>query len=247
MIKEILYFDNSERQNIDQILSISIKKAEEQGIRHAVVAWSSGYTARRFLDITRNLNNKINLTVVTNAKGAIMPFVITPADNTETRKWKEDQINRGIKGTFISISDETRLELEKQGVNGYYVPDYLNLGEPLALRDEQAARRAKLAPFGVGEHLRPLDIDAGVDLSLLTIISQGFRVCYGCTLLAVKNGFIPEGVLVLAIGGKATAVIIQSGSDAKTCLVKEIIGFERGSSWNERSASKTGINLHEQA
>ncbi|MBN1188121.1 MAG: hypothetical protein JXA46_00060 [Dehalococcoidales bacterium] len=243
MIKEVLYFDTPERRNTDEILSISIRRAEELRIHHAVIAWSSGYTAMKFLEMSRNLQNKINLTVVTNAKGAIMPFIISQADNAETRKWKEEQISKGILGTFISITDETRRELEKEGVKVYYVPDYLNVGEPLALRNEQAARRAKLAPFGVAEHLRPLDIDAGVDLSLLTVISQGFRVCFGCTLLAVKNGLIPEGELVLTIAGKATALIILSGPEAKTCLVKEILGFERGSSWTERDTSKTGVNL----
>jgi hypothetical protein len=241
-MKEILYFDKPERQNIDEIIKVSIKRGEELGIHKAVIAWSSGYTTRKFMEMSRRAEYKTDITVVTNAKGAIMPFIISPADNAETREWKEAQIKRGIKGTFISISDDTRRELEKEGVKVYYVPDYLNFGEPLALHEEQAARRSKLAPFGVADHLRPLDIDAGVDLSLFTIISQGFRVCLGCTILAVKNGLVPQGALVLAIGGRATALILQASSEAKTCLVKEIIGFERGSSWTERSSSQSGVN-----
>ncbi len=237
MTNEILYFDKPERKNIDEIIKISIKRAEELGIHKAVIAWSSGYTTRKFIEISRQAEYKTDITVVTNAKGVIMPFIISPADNSETREWKEEQLKRGIKGTFISISDDTRRELEKEGVKVYYVPDYLNFGEPLALHEEQAARRSKLAPFGVADHLRPLDIDAGVDLSLFTIISQGFRVCLGCTILAAKNGLVPHGELVLAIGGKATALILQASSEPKNCLVKEIIGFERGSSWTERGAS----------
>ena len=242
MIKEILYFDKPERQNIDEIIRVSIKRAQDLGIHHAVIAWSSGYTTRKFLEMIRRAKDKMDITVVTNAKGAIMPFIISPADNAETREWKEEQLKRGIKGTFISITDDTRQELEKEGVKVYYVPDYLNFGEPLALHEEQAARRSKLAPFGVADHLRPLDIDVGVDLSIFTVISQGFRVCVGCTVLAAKNGFIPEGELVLAIGGKATALVLQASSEAKTCLVKEIIGFERGSSWTERRSSQSGVN-----
>jgi hypothetical protein len=241
-MKEILYFDNPDRQNIDEIIKVSLKRGEELGIHKAVLAWSSGYTARKFMEMSRQAKYKTDITVVTNAKGAIMPFIISPADNTETREWKQEQLRRGIKGTFISITDDTRRELEKEGVKVYYVPDYLNFGEPLALREEQAARRSKLAPFGVADHLRPLDIDAGVDLSLFTIISQGFRVCLGCTILAAKNGLVPQGELVLAIGGKATALILQASSEAKTCLVKEIIGFERGSSWTERGSSQSGVN-----
>jgi hypothetical protein len=241
-MKEMLYFDKPERQNIDEIIKVSIKRAEDLGIHKAVLAWSSGYTTRKFMEMSRQANYKTDITVVTNAKGAIMPFILSPTDNTETREWKEEQLKRGIKGTFISISDDTRRELEKEGVKVYYVPDYLNFGEPLALHEEQAARRSKLAPFGVADHLRPLDIDAGVDLSLFTIISQGFRVCLGCTILAAKNGLVPQGELVLAIGGKATALILQASSEAKTCLVKEIIGFERGSSWTERGSSPSGVN-----
>jgi hypothetical protein len=242
MIKEILYFDNPDRQNIDEIIKVSIKRGEELGIHKAVLAWSSGYTTRKFMEMCRQAKYKTDITVVTNAKGAIMPFIISPADNTETREWKQEQIRKGINGTFISITDDTRQELEKEGVKVYYVPDYLNFGEPLALREEQAARRSKLAPFGVADHLRPLDIDAGADLSLFTTISQGFRVCLGCTILAVKNGLVPRGEPVLAIGGKATALILQASSEAKTCLVKEIIGFERGSSWTERGSSQSGVN-----
>jgi hypothetical protein len=242
MIKEILYFEKPDRQNIDEIIKVSIKRAEDLGIHKTVLAWSSGYTTRKFMEMIRQVKYKADITVVTNAKGAIMPFIISPADNAETREWKEEQIKKGIRGTFISITDDTRRELEKEGVKVYYVPDYLNFGEPLALHEEQAARRSKLAPFGVADHLRPLDIDAGVDLSLFTIISQGFRVCLGCTIVAVKNGLVPQGELVLAIGGKATALILQASSEAKTCLVKEIIGFERGSSWTERGSSKSGVN-----
>jgi hypothetical protein len=241
-MNEILYFDKPEHKNIDEIIKVSIKRAEDLGIHKTVLAWSSGYTTRKFMEVSRQTKYKSDITVITNAKGAIMPFIISPADNTETREWKEEQIKRGIKGTFISISDDTRRELEKEGVKVYYVPDYLNFGEPLALHEEQAARRSKLAPFGVADHLRPLDIDVGADLSLFTIISQGFRVCLGCTILAVKNGLVPRGEFVLAIGGKATALILQASSEAKTCLVKEIIGFERGSSWTERSSSQSGVN-----
>jgi hypothetical protein len=243
MKKDTLYFDTSDRKNIDEIIEVAIKRGEELGIHKAVLAWSSGYTTRKFMEMSRQAKYKMDITVITNAKEAIMPFIISSKDNAETREWKEEQIKRGIKGTYISISDDTRRELEKEGVKVYYVPDYLNFGEPLALHEEQAARRSKLAPFGVAEHLRPLDIDAGVDLSLFTIISQGFRVCLGCTILAVKNGLIPQGELILAIAGKATGLFLQASSEAKTCLVKEIIGFERGSSWTERNSSSSGVNL----
>jgi|WetSurMetagenome_2_1015567.scaffolds.fasta_scaffold370390_1 hypothetical protein len=242
MIKEMLYFDKPEIRNIDEMLKFSFKRAGDLGVHQAVIAWSSGYTARKFMEINRQADTKLNITVVTNTRGGVMPFVISPTDNSETKKWKEEQLKKGIKGVSVSISDETCQELEKEGVKVYYVPDYMNFGEPMALLQEQALRRSKLVPFGVAEHIRPLDIDVGVDLSMFTIISQGFRVCLGCTILAVKNGFILENTLVLALGGKATGLILQASSDPKTCLVKEILGFERGSSWSERNSSHSGIN-----
>jgi hypothetical protein len=228
-VRQIIYFDKPERSNTDKILEFASKRIEDLGIHHAVLAWSSGYTVRKFLEMTRNTKIRLGIVAVTNARGAKMPIVVRPVDDEETRKWKEEQLKKGITGTPISISDETRQDLEKQGVKVYYVPDYLNFGEPLALREEQALLRSKLAPFGIPEHLRPLDIDAGANLSILTAISQGFRVCIGCTVVAVKNGFIPEGEIVLSVGGMATALVLQAGSNTKTCLVKEIISLERSS------------------
>lgn len=236
-VKEILYFDKPDRLNTDEMVKFAKKRMETLGIRRVVIVWSSGYTFRKFQEMTKNAKLDLDIVAVTNPKGGALPIVIRPTDNEETRRRKEESIKKGITETFVSISDETREELEKEGIKVCYLKDYLNFGEPRALREEQSSNRAILAPFGIPQHLRPLDIDAGTDLSLLTIISQGFRVCIGCTVLAVKNGLIPEGETVLAIGGTATALILRASSNARTCLVKEIIGFERGSSWFEQDSS----------
>jgi hypothetical protein len=237
-VKEIVYFNKSDRMNTDKIMSFAHKKIEESGIRSAVIVYSSGYTLKKFQEVIKKANLALNIVVVTNAKGAKMPIIIGPNDDAETRKWKEEQLNKGITGIPLSISDETLEELEKEGIKVYYVPDYLGFGEPLALTDDGRLKREKLAPFMLNDNLRPLDIDVGVDLSLLTIISQGFRVCVGCTVLAVKAGLIKEGETVFALGGRATALILRASSEAKTCLVREIIGYERGSSWDERDLGK---------
>ena len=237
-VKEILYFDKPERTNSDEMVKFAKKRMDDLGIRNAVIVWSSGYTMRKFQEVIKA--EKLNVIAVTNpspnspAKGT-MPIIIRDTDDEETRKRKEEQIKQGITEISVTISDETREELEKEGIKVRYLNDDLILGEPLNLTDSNATRRDLLAPFGIPAHLRPLDIEVGTDLSILTIISQGFRVCVGCTVLAVKSGLIPEGELTLAIGGMSTALILRASSNARTCLVKEIIGFERGSSWFERS------------
>jgi hypothetical protein len=73
-----------------------------------------------------------------------------------------------------------------------------------------------------------------MDLSLLNIISMGFRVCVGIAVVSVRNGLVSEGKTVLSIagtgfagGGTDTAVILQAHSNAKACLVKEILGFPK--------------------
>lgn len=237
-VKEILYFDKPERTNSDEMVKFAKKRMDDLGVRNAVIVWSSGYTMRKFQEVIKG--EKLNVIAVTNpsphspAKGT-MPIIIRDTDDEATRKRKEEQLKQGITEISVTISDETREELEKEGIKVRYLNDDLILGEPLNLTDSNATRRDLLAPFGIPAHLRPLDIEVGTDLSILTIISQGVRVCVGCTVLAVKSGLIPEGELTLAIGGMSTALILRASSNARTCLVKEIIGFERGSSWFERS------------
>jgi hypothetical protein len=240
-IKEILYFDKSERKNTDEMVKFAKKRIDELGIKHVVIVWSSGYTLRKFQEVAKGA--KLNIVTVTNphpdsVSRGTLPIMIRPTDSEEEKKRKEELISKGITEQSVTISNETREELEKEGIKVCYLNDDLMLGEPLALGNEQTSRRARLEPFGLAPHIRPLDIDAGTDLSLLTIISQGFRVCVGCTVLAVKYGHIPEGEMVCAIGGVSTALILRAGSRAKTCIVKEIIGYERGSSHFERNPDR---------
>jgi hypothetical protein len=63
---------------------------------------------------------------------------------------------------------------------------------------------------------------------------MGFRVLVGITVVAVNSGFVSEGETVLSIsgtgfagGGADTAAILRASSNAKGCLVKEILGFPR--------------------
>lgn len=219
--KEILYFDTPSRSNTDEMVEFAIDRIQNSGIGHAVIVYSSGYTMQRFLEVIRREGINLNIVAVTNDQ--------------------KGKFKRGDQLVSIStISDEKREELGREGVKAYYVPNYFNFGEPLALSEDQQLVRSKLAPFVIPQDLRPLDLDAGCDLSFFTIISQGFRVALGCTVVATRAGLIPEGELTLAIGGTATALILRSSRDIKTCLVKEILGYERGSSWYERGTGVWG-------
>jgi hypothetical protein len=219
--KKILYFDKPDRANTDEMVEFAIERLKELGVKNAVIVYSGGYTMQKFLEVVKREKLQLNMVAVTNDQ--------------------KGKFKRGDELVSIStISDERREELAKDGVKSYYVPNWFNFGEPLALSGEQESIRSKLAPFVIPQDLRPLDLDAGYDLSVFTIISQGFRVALGCTVCATGAGLIPEGELTLAIGGRATGLILQASKDIKTCLVKEIIGFERGSSWLERGTEGWG-------
>lgn len=238
-IKEIMYFDKPDRQNADALVPFAIKRMEDMAVKNVVLVWSSGYTARKFLEVIAEKKDGLNIVAVTNPSPhsisrGVMPVVITARDTPEQKRTKEDQLRRGVTEFPVTISDDTKAELEGKGVKVCYLNDDLMFGEPLALGKENTGRRARLIPFGLAPHVRPLDIDSGGDLSMFTTISQGFRVCVGCTIVAVKNGCIKEGEMALAIGGRSTALILRAGNKPKTAIIKEVVGFERGSSHFER-------------
>jgi hypothetical protein len=224
--KEIVYFEKRDRQNIDEMVKIARKRAEDAGVKTVVIAWSTGYTFNKFREIARN--SDFNIVAFTNPRGASFPIFIQPTDSNETKKRKEEQLSKGITELPAAITDELREEYEKEGIKvGYLMPDFFNLKTTLSENADYRDARAQLATFGVPAGLDLLDLDTGVDLSPLNMMSQGFRVSIGCAILAVKNGLVPEGETVLAIAGMSTAVILQVSSEPGMCLVREIIGFER--------------------
>ncbi len=205
-IKEIIYFEKPRRSNTDTMIEFVTGKIETLGLHHVMIAWSSGYTLRKFLEATKNLKLKLDIAAVTNPKGGT------------------------IGARNVSIDDATREELEKKGIKVCYLNDDLHLGEPAAPNPHQKFLRDMLLPW-LPAHIDPLSLDVGVDLSLFLTLSQGFRVCVGCLVLAVKHGLIPEGERVLCLAGQATALVLQAGSTARTCYVKEILAYELNSDW----------------
>jgi hypothetical protein len=235
-IKEIMYFDKPDRTNTDVLVPFAKKRIQELGISNVVIVWSSGYTFWKFIEVAKDLKDKLNIVAVTNPSPhslsrGVSPIKIYPTDNEQQRKAKEELLAKGITERNATIQDGTKAELENMGVKVCYLNDDIYLGE-YEWGGETKVRRERLAAFMPTflTDIGPLDTDAGVQLKVFTIISQGFRVALGCTILAVKNGFIKDGENVLAIGGMSTALVLRAGPNIYTCLVKEVVGFERGSS-----------------
>jgi hypothetical protein len=236
--KEIIYFDEPGPSNTDDILKLAKDRVEALGIKTVVMASQAGVTVKRFLELTHGLS--IGIVAVTNPKGPGLNVTVLYDKYKNSKEIKDDYIRQGITHFQCSISDEDRELFERSGVRVVEQKDYLNIGDPWGLNDEEKlskrdlewkATRAKLRPF-IPSHIRPLDIEAGADLSILNIISKGFRVLVGATVVAVDRGLVPEGETVLAIagtgfagGGADTAAILRAGGTVRACLVKEILGF----------------------
>jgi hypothetical protein len=206
-VKEILYFlKPAGRSNTNKMLEFITPKIPALNLRHVMIAWSSGYTLEKFLEVTKDLKIKFDITTVTNPKGGT------------------------IGGMNVSIDDATRKKLEAQGIKVCYLNDDLRLGEPMSPSPQQKQMRDMLLPW-VPAHIDPLSMDAGWDTSLLLIISQGFRVCVGCLALAVKHDLIPKGERVLCLAGSATACVMIADASPRYCYVDEILSYERNSDW----------------
>jgi hypothetical protein len=205
-IKEIMYFETPRRSNTDRLIEFVMERIKDLGVTHVMIAWSSGYTLYKFLKAAKDLKLKLDITTVTNPKGGT------------------------IGGRKVHIDDKTREELEKKGIKVCYLNDDLKLGEPFSPSPWQKQMRDMLLPW-IPAHIDPLSMDVGVDLSMLLMFSQGFRVCVGCLALAVKRGLIPEHARTLCFSGQATAAVFEASAKPRTCYVREILGFERNSDW----------------
>lgn len=238
--KEITYFSEPGPANTDDVLLMAKERILELGINNVVIASQAGVTVKKFLQIVSG--QQLNIVAVTNPKGPGLNITVLYDKYEGSKRIKEDYERRGITHFQCSISDDDRALFEEAGVRVVEQRDYLQIGDPWGLHDEEKlsardlewkATRAKLRPF-IPNHIRPLDIEAGADLSLLNIISKGFRVLVGATVVAVDRGLVPEGETVLSIagtgfagGGADTAAVLRASSKARGCLVKEILGFPR--------------------
>src|SRR4030043_1810937 len=122
-VKEIMYFEKPGLKNIDSMIEFVIGKIKTLEVKHVMIAWSSGYTLKKFLEATKNLKPRLNIVAVTNPKGGT------------------------IGKRNVSIDDETREELEKKGIKVCYLNDDLQLGEPGSPSPEQKRMRDMLLPW----------------------------------------------------------------------------------------------------
>jgi len=206
-IREIMYFNRPGRTNTDRMIEFVTGKWGSLAVSNVMIVWSSGYTLRKFVEAAEKLDLKLNIAAVTNPKGGTMG------------------------GKSVSIDDKNFEELARKGIGVCYLNDDLRLGEPMAPDPWQKKMRQMLQPW-MPYHIDPLSLEVGVDLSMLLMFSQGFRVCAGCLVLAVKQGLIPKGERVLCLGGMATAVIMEAGLTPRTCYVQELLTLERRSDWS---------------
>jgi hypothetical protein len=226
---EIVYIKEPGPSNTVPILEQAKKRLKALDIEYAVIAASTGHTVKNFMKIFYGV--KVDIIVASMEKGSKMPVTFLYKKYKKSKEIRDGFLKKGMKYFPNSLSDETVAEFEKKGIRIFFVPDILGIGAAMSPDDEKRRIKTNLDSF-LPKHLRPLDIEAGTDLSLLNIISKGFRVCVGITTLAAKNGLVPKGKMVLSVagtgwagGGADTAVIIQSNPNPKKCYVKEIIGF----------------------
>jgi hypothetical protein len=226
---EVVYFKEPGPSNTELILEQSKKRLKALKIKYAIIAASTGYTAKKFMKIFNDV--KVDILVASMEKGSKMPVRFLYKKYEKSKEIREGFLKKGMKYFPNSLSDETVAEFEKKGIRIFFVPDILGIGASMSPDDERRRIKTNLDSF-LPKHLRPLDIEAGTDLSLLNIISKGFRVCVGITSIATRNGLVPKGEMILSIagtgwagGGADTGVIIQSNPSPKKCYVKEIIGF----------------------
>jgi hypothetical protein len=230
-ISEIVYFDEPGISNTERMLQQCRKRLEALKIEYVVIASNTGFTVRKSIQAFDDL--RIQMIAVTNSKGSKMPISFLYEKYKNSKELKESFLRRGIRELPISFSEETVLEFEEKGVKVLFILDILNISGTLGPEKERRTVKTKLDKF-LPRHLRPLDIEAGIDLSLLNIVSMGFRVAVGIAAVATSNGLIPKGEAVLSIagtgwagGGADTAIIIQVDPNPKKCYVREIIGFPR--------------------
>ena len=114
-IKEIMYFDKPDKKNADELVKFAVKRMDEMGIKNVVVAWSSGYTVRKFLETVGPNRKDLNIVAGTNpsphsiSRGR-QPIVIKEKDSAQTRKFREDLLKKGITEMSDTIDDDVKAE-----------------------------------------------------------------------------------------------------------------------------------------
>jgi len=133
--KEIVYFDEPGPSNTDAILEMAKDRIQTLGIETVVIASQAGVTVKRFLQLMGGAN--VDIVVVTNPKGPGLNITVLYDKYENSKKIKEEYRKKGVTHFRCSISDEDRSELQRLGVRIIEQKDYLNIGDPWGLQDEE--------------------------------------------------------------------------------------------------------------
>ncbi|MCD6503719.1 MAG: hypothetical protein J7K58_05825 [Euryarchaeota archaeon] len=105
----MVYFDKPGKENTDTTLKLAKERAEELGIKDVIIASTTGYTARKALEVFSPRD--YNLVVVTHCHG-----FREPNRNEFPEDLREELINKGVKvlTTTHALSGSVERAIRKQ-------------------------------------------------------------------------------------------------------------------------------------
>lgn len=229
-VKRIHYiFKEPGPQHTDEVLHLCRDYIKEEGFRYILIATDTGRSAERALELLQGLD--VKTIAVTGDPQGKMPVAYLYNHYPVSRDIKEQFQRQGKTHFPTSIDPQKKQELEARGVTVLHILDPLRIGGSLPADSEIRDIRTILDPF-MPRHLRPLDIQAGADLSLLNSISRGFRVCVGITAVCAREGLVSTGEEVIAVagtgfagGGLDTAIALSAHPKPRHCFFRDIIAF----------------------
>ena len=153
-----MYFNSPGPENTQETIKIAVREAKERKVSHIVVASNTGATAFTLAEEVRKQGYEGKMVCVTHVYG-----------------FAESGVNE--------LSDESRLDLEKQGVRVHTAAHALS-----------GAERGLSNKF---QGVYPVEMIA----HSLRMLGQGMKVCVEISVMALDAGLVPFGKPVIAIGG----------------------------------------------
>ena len=153
-----MYFKSPGKENTAEVARIAISEAKEGNISHIIAASNTGDTILALLGESKKQDYKVKLVCVPHVYG-----------------FKENGKNE--------LSDDTRKELEKEGVAFCIAAHTLSGAERCLSRKFQG--------------IYPVEIIAHA----LRMFGQGTKVCVEIGAMCLDAGLIPWGTAIIALGG----------------------------------------------
>jgi len=169
-VKEIIYFDRPGPENTDAVVDAVKKRVSELGIDYVVVASNSGNTGLRFYESLKEMN--VQLVSVTEHAGY-------------------------GGGDSIQLTEETRQELEKKGVETLMCSHALSGVERSISKKFGGISRVEIIAY-----------------TLRRFGGDGVKVAVEVAVMAADSGLIPTDREIIAVGGTSrgadTAVVLKA-------------------------------------